>query len=68
MGQSTFALAHVPEAEFGYCETDKWRERERERVAGREENRREGEREGKRQCRELALNPIALYGITTGFY
>jgi len=37
-------------------------ERERKRRMG------PGEREGKRQCRELALNPIALCGITTGFY
>jgi len=29
VGQSTFALAHAPEVEFGYRETDKWKERER---------------------------------------
>lgn len=29
VGQSTFVLAHIPEAEFGNRETDKWKERER---------------------------------------
>jgi len=61
VGQSTFALAHAPEAEFGYRETDKWKGRRGE------ENETERKR-GKEQCRELALNPIALCGITTGFY
>jgi len=65
VGQSTFALAHAPEAEFGYRETDKWKERERE---GRGEENETGRKRGKEQCRELALNPIALCGITTGFY
>lgn len=39
---------------------------EREKGGGGEWDREK--EEGKRQCRELALNPIALCGITTGFY
>lgn len=30
VGQSTFALAHEPGAEFGYRETDRWKGRNRE--------------------------------------
>lgn len=42
VGQSaTFALAHAPEAEFGYRETDKWKERERAKW-DREEERERG--------------------------
>lgn len=43
---------------------------ERDRGWARETERlvKRGGREGKRQCRELALNPIALCGPTTGFY
>lgn len=36
VGQSTFALAHAAEAEFGYRETDRWKETERKSACGGE--------------------------------
>jgi len=48
--------------------TGRWIEKEDKRGGGRDEREGEREREGKGQCRELALNSIALCSATTGFY
>lgn len=49
VGQSTFALTHAA-GEFGYRETDRWKERDRERESERERERAVGEKgEGERE-------------------